>query len=81
MLCSCGEREGAMLVLGDLVDHSVELGACEGPFERPGDVAVVLGEVHEMPGEFGQRREIVRGQRFALPAWLEPLSTIADPFD
>jgi len=27
MLCSCGEREGAMLVLGDLLDHAVELGA------------------------------------------------------
>jgi hypothetical protein len=63
MLCSRGERERALFVLSDLLYHPVELGAGEGPFERSRDVAVVLGEVHEVPGEFGQGREVVRGQR------------------
>jgi hypothetical protein len=42
------------------------LARVKGLFERHGDVAVVLGEVDEMPGEFGQGREVVGGQRFAL---------------
>jgi hypothetical protein len=50
---SSGERQGLRLVARDLVDDGVELGAGEGPFEWPGERAVVLGEVHQVPGEFG----------------------------
>ena len=40
-------------MIGDLLDHGVELGAGEGPLERLGDGAVVLAEVHDVPGELG----------------------------
>jgi hypothetical protein len=50
---SSGERQGLRLVARDLVDDGVELGAGEGPFEWPGERAVVLGEVQQVPGEFG----------------------------
>jgi len=53
-------------MVGDLLDHGVELGAGEGPLEWLGDGAVVLAEVHDAPGELGQAGEVVGGQRFAL---------------
>ena len=57
---------GVRFVASDLLDHGVELGPGEGPLERPGDGAVVLAEVHQVPGEFWQGGEVVRGQRFSL---------------
>jgi len=56
---SGGEGELASLVTGDLVDHGVEFGARECPLEWLGDVAVVLAEVHQVPGEFGERCQVV----------------------
>jgi hypothetical protein len=53
-------------VASDLLDHGVELGAGEGPLERFGDGAVVLAEVHQLAGEFGEGREVVRCQGLAL---------------
>jgi len=53
-------------VTGDLLNDAVEFGARERPLEGLRDVAVVLSEVHEVAGQFGQCGEVVGGQRLAL---------------
>jgi hypothetical protein len=47
------------LVAGDLLDHSVELGAGQGPLKWLGDRAVVLAGIYDVPTEPGQARELV----------------------
>ncbi len=44
------------------------------PLERFGDGAVVLAEVHQLPGELGEGREVVRGR--ALRCTIEKYSSI-----
>jgi hypothetical protein len=39
------------LAVGDLVQNALQILAGERPFERAGDVAVVLSEVHQAPRE------------------------------
>ena len=60
-----GERE-LRLVPVDPGDQVVEVLAGEGPFERAGELTVVLAEPHEPFGEGVEGGEVVRGQRFAL---------------
>jgi hypothetical protein len=56
--CSGGQRKRLGLS-ADLGQDAVELLAGEGPFEGAGDVAVVLAEVRQASGEFGQGGEVV----------------------